>query len=351
MAAGFPLVAAFQPAVFYAPSLLFYLFPFFDAVRLTFLAHFLIAASGAYYLCRLWKYPIHLCMIGAILFALGGTTVSLSNLLNHFQSAVWLPWMVLCWERFLNTSSWKTFVALVLVLVSALLAGSPEIYIFSLALLLLDGIRVSWDHPERSVARAILSLVAANLFVALLGMIQLLPTIELLLQSRRDGSISFQEASLWSLQPASLLGLFFPDKEVDISLPLGVRLFFARDIPFFLSHYLGVLSFLGHVGVGLVRVAQGTPADYFLDFDFVALGARQLDSGLSVPLRPERLFSRHTVSGKIRLSHLCVALICDSERFGCAASTENFRAKFPGLRSVRPLSRMGNSLSVLPLVS
>ena len=245
MAAGFPLAAAFQPAVFYAPSLLFYLFPFFDAVRLTFLAHFLIAASGAYYLCRLWKYPIHLCMIGAILFALGGTTVSLSNLLNHFQSAVWLPWMILCWERFLNTSSWKTFFALVLVLVSALLAGSPEIYIFSLALLLLDGIRVSWDHPERSVARAILSLVAANLFVALLGMIQLLPTIELLLQSRRDGSISFQEASLWSLQPASLLGFFFPDKEVDISVPLGVRLFFARDIPFFLSHYLGVLSFLG----------------------------------------------------------------------------------------------------------
>ena len=144
----------------------------------------------------LWKYPIYLCVIGATLFALGGTTVSLSNLLNHFQSAVWLPWMVLCWERFLNTSSWKTLVALVLVLLSALLAGSPEIYIFSLAFLLVDGITVSWHQPERSIARAILSLIAANLLVALLGMVQFLPTGELLLQSRRDRAIPFQEATL-----------------------------------------------------------------------------------------------------------------------------------------------------------
>ena len=46
MAAGFPLMAAFQPGVFYPPSVLFYLFPFFDAVRLTFIAHFLIQPSG-----------------------------------------------------------------------------------------------------------------------------------------------------------------------------------------------------------------------------------------------------------------------------------------------------------------
>ena len=245
MAAGFPLMAAFQPGVFYPPSILFYLFPFFDAVRLTFIAHFLIAAVGAYYLCRLWKYPVELCVIGAILFSLGGTTVSLSNLLNHFQSAVWLPWMILCWERFLNNLSWKTFLVLVLVLLSALLAGSPEIYILSMALLVLDGIRLSWGQSERGFTWMILSIIAANLSVALLGMIQFLPTMELLSQSRRNGSIPFEEATLWSLRPAALIGLFFPDKEVESSLSIGVRLFFARDIPFFLSHYLGVLSLLG----------------------------------------------------------------------------------------------------------
>ena len=244
MAAGFPLMASFQLGVFYPPSLVFYLLPFFDAVRWTFLIHFLIAASGAYFLCRQWKCPTHLSLIGAVLFAFGGTTVSLSNLLNHFQSAVWLPWIILCGERYFVAPSWKTFVLLVLVLLCSLLAGSPEIYLFSLGLLLIDGIRFSVCNGMPAVA-PLFSIVAANLVVAALGMVQFLPTLELLLHSRRDRPIPFHEASYWSLNPKSLMGLLLPDKEVDYSLPLGVRLFFVRDVPFLLSHYLGVLSLLG----------------------------------------------------------------------------------------------------------
>jgi hypothetical protein len=245
MAAGFPLLAALQPAVFYPPSLVYFLLPFFDAVRWTFFLHFLIAATGAYSLCRRWKCPIHVCVIGALLFAFGGTTVSLSNLLNHFQSAVWLPWMILCGERFFHAASWKNFALLIFVLLCALLAGSPEIYVFSTGLVLINGIRLSVCDGKQSVPRVLLSLFAANLFVAALGMVQFLPTLELLLQSRRDQPIPFHEATLWSLNPISLIGLFVPDKEADSSLSLGVRLFFARDVPFLLSHYLGVLSILG----------------------------------------------------------------------------------------------------------
>jgi hypothetical protein len=245
MAGGFPLLAAFQPGVFYPPSLLFYLLPFFDAIRWTFSLHFLIAARGAYCLCRRWECPTYLSFIGAVLFAFGGTIVSLSNLLNHFQSAVWLPWMILCEERFLHAASWKTFVLLVATSLCALLAGSPEIYVFSIGLLLINGIRVSMYDAKRGVLRVLLALCIANLVVAALGMIQFLPTLELLLQSRRDQPIPFQEATLWSLNPISLIGLFVPDKEADSSLAIGVRLFFARDVPFLLSHYLGVLSLLG----------------------------------------------------------------------------------------------------------
>jgi hypothetical protein len=245
MAAGFPLLAAFQPGVFYPPTLLFYLLPFFDAIRWTFLVHFLIAAFGAYFLCRRWKCPIHLSLIGAVLFAFGGTIVSLSNLLNHFQSAVWLPWMILCGERFLHAASWQSFVLLIFVLLCALLAGSPEIYIFSIGLVLIHGITLSVCDGKQSLPRVLLSLLAANVVVAALGMVQFLPTLELLLQSRRDQPIPFHEATLWSLNPISLIGLFLPDKEADSSLSLGVRLFFARDVPFLLSHYLGVLSLLG----------------------------------------------------------------------------------------------------------
>jgi hypothetical protein len=245
MAAGFPLLAAFQPGVFYPPSIVFYLLPFFDAVRLTFFVHFVIAAVGAYYLCRRWEHPIFLSILGALLFAFGGTMVSLSNLLNHFQSAVWLPWMVLCWERLLDAPSWKNILILVLVLLCALLAGSPEIYFFSMGLLLIDGTRLCFRDHKLGLTRMILLLLTANALVAALGMVQFLPTAELLLHSRRDRPIPFQEATYWSLNPVSLAGILFPDKEADGSVSLGVRLFFTREIPFLLSHYLGVLSFLG----------------------------------------------------------------------------------------------------------
>ena len=245
MAAGFPLFAAFQPGAFYPPSLVFYVLPFFEAVRWTFFIHFLIAASGAYFLCRHWQYPINLSLIGAVIFAFGGTTVSLSNLLNHFQGAVWLPWVILCGERYFVATSWKTFVLMVLVLLCSLLAGSPEIYLFSMGLLLIDGVRIGVGHGMRKIARTLLLILTANFVVAALGMVQFLPTLELLMQSRRDRPIPFHEASYWSLNPISLMGVILPDKEVDYSLPLGVRLFFVRDVPFLLSHYLGVLSILG----------------------------------------------------------------------------------------------------------
>ena len=58
MAAGFPLLAAFQQGAFYPPSLVFYALPFFDAIRFTFFFHYMIAASGVYFICPWWKQPV-----------------------------------------------------------------------------------------------------------------------------------------------------------------------------------------------------------------------------------------------------------------------------------------------------
>jgi len=243
IAAGFPLLAAFQPGVFYPPSLIFYALPFFAALRFTFFLHYLIAASGAYFLSRRWNYPVYLSMIVAILFTFGGTTVSFSNLLNHFQTAVWLPWMIFFWEQALQYRSWRNFIVLSLVLLCALLGGSPEIYLLSIGLLFIDGVRLKYQDRSITITAVVGWIAASHILVMALGMAQFLPTFELLSHSRRDQPIPFQEATAWSLQPTSLVGLFFPDKEVDASLPIGVRPFFTREIPFLLSHYLGVISF------------------------------------------------------------------------------------------------------------
>jgi Bacterial membrane protein YfhO len=245
MAMGFPLLAAFQSGVFYPPHLLLFVLSFFPAIRFIFVCHFLIAGIGTYYLCRNWKFPPYLSIIGALLFALGGTVVSLSNLLNHFQTAVWLPWLVLSWEKVLGSSSWKNFLGFIFIMTMQFLAGSPELFAISMILVLIDGIKVRQSMPAISYGKLLSVFLTANLLVLGLVMVQVLPTAELFLESRRQQPIPPQEALHWSLKPMSLLNLFFLDKEIDLTTSKGVLLFFGREAPFFVSYYLGAISAFG----------------------------------------------------------------------------------------------------------
>src|SRR5437016_2408670 len=238
-AMGFPLLAEFQSGAFYPPHLFFLILSFFPAIRAIFIFHFLVAGVGAYYLCRNWKFPPYLSIVGALLFALGGTIVSLSNLLNHFQTAVWLPCVILSWEKLLSSRSWKNFLGFTLITAMQFLAGSPELFAISMVLVLIDGMKVRQSMPAISHGKLLSVFLGANLLVLGLVMVQVLPTAELFLESRRQQPIPSQEAFDWSLKPASLLNLFFPDKEIDLTTSKGIRLFFGREAPFFVSHYLG----------------------------------------------------------------------------------------------------------------
>ena len=245
MAMGFPLLANFQSGVFYPPHLFLLVLPFFSAMRAIFFLHYLVAAIGSYKLCRHWNYPPYLAVLGGILFTLGGTNVSLINVLNHFQTAVWLPWAVLFWERALRSWSGKDFLGLSLVLLVQFLAGSPEIYMMSMGLLLCDGLRLRKEEAALTYRRGLLLLAAANFLVVGLAMVQILPTMELFFESRGGKPILFVESAMWSLHPLDLINLFFLDKEVNTSLGSGVRLFFLRDIPFLVSYYMGAISLFG----------------------------------------------------------------------------------------------------------
>ena len=254
---GFPLLADIQAGVFYPPHLFFYVLSFFDAVRVIFVLHYLIAISGAYLLCRHWGYPRYHSMIGAVLFTFGGTTVSLINLLNHFQSAVWLPWTMLLWERFLR----HAYLGQLRHLCFGASVPTPR----RLAGDLHDERRFACGCKDyeskigaarRNLVRPTFWLFVANLVVILLTMMQLLPTLELIHASRREESIPFVEAASWSLNPWTLLNLFFLDKKVDMSLGDATQMFFGLDIPFFVSYYFGAIFIPGAWLVGVLHQAR-----------------------------------------------------------------------------------------------
>lgn len=245
MAGGFPVLAGLQSAVFYPASLLFAALPFFTAIQLTFIIHFAVAAFASCALFRWWNTPIYISIIGAVLFTFGGALVSLTNLLNHFQSAVWLPWVILMWERILSEWRWRRFVCLTLLLVCQLLAGSPEVFVFSLGILLVDTFRLRTEGKIRSLITATPIMIAAIVVVMGLSMVQLLPTSELIANSRRNQSIPMAEALAWSLPPSRLIGLVIPSVETDTSSSLGLRLLFSPEVPLFLSYYIGGVAFFG----------------------------------------------------------------------------------------------------------
>jgi membrane protein YfhO len=245
MATGFPILAEFQSAVFYPPTIIFYLLPFFAAIQFSYVFHYAVAVSGTYALLRSWKQPIYLSIVGSILFSFGGTMVSLTNLLNHFQSAVWLPWLVYCWERAVKNKRWSTLVVFAMVAVCQLLAGSPEVFAFSAVLLVADIVRMYSKEKSGVVSSNVARLSAAGLMVMGIAMVQLLPTAELILQSRRDQAIPAPEALAWSLRPSALIGLFLPILEPDTSLSVGVRLLLTDRLPLLLSNYMGNIAVFG----------------------------------------------------------------------------------------------------------
>jgi Bacterial membrane protein YfhO len=242
---GFPLLANLQSESLYLPHLLFLILPFWSTLSAIFVVHYMIAAAGSYFLCRNWGYSPSLSMIGSILFTLGGTMVSLSNLMNHFQAAVWLPWVILFWEKYLRQQCWKNFLILTAALSLQFLAGSPEIYLTTLALALLDALRWRSLEAGPSWGKIVFSILAANAVLAGVAMVQILPTLELIRESRREFPIPFQLVTKWSLNPWQLINLFFLDREVMPERLSGMEVLFGPVLPFFVSYYVGAVAFLG----------------------------------------------------------------------------------------------------------
>lgn len=242
---GFPFLANLQAGAFYLPHLSFLVLPFFDAVRFLFVFHYFVAALGGYCLCRQWGYPSSLSLIGSILFAFGGMLVSLGNLLDHFQAAVWLPWVILFGERSLRSNAWRDFCLLTAALLVQFLAGSPEIYGMTLGLLLLDGLRLKAEDARRTYRALFSHLLGANALVAGLAMVQILPTVELFLQSWRSEIIPYANVTAWSLHPIRLINLFFLDKEVNLHVFNGFHFYFGHERPLIISLYLGAMVLPG----------------------------------------------------------------------------------------------------------
>ncbi len=226
---GAPFLANGQSAVFYPGSLPFWIFDVARAFGLAAFAHSLLASAGAFVLLRRWNLGSGACLFGALAWSLSGYLASWSALPTLAHTASWLPLLLWLFERAVgapqvleapgtasSSGAWAQVLepragrlgVFALALGCALLAGHAQIFAFLVLALMWRALTL--DAP----LKALHVLVGAGIWAALLGALQLLPTLELArLGTRAGGEASIQGWSAiaaHALQPTELCALAAP---------------------------------------------------------------------------------------------------------------------------------------------
>jgi hypothetical protein len=192
-----------------------------QAVKVSLVAHLIIAAVGAFMLARRALGQSNLAAgLAAALFSLGGYVTAQVEHVNQLQGLAWLPWLVLAAHVLVERLAERPIalrrglpsaLALAVVLALQILAGHTQTAFISLAgaLVYAATLAITLPHPPapKLAFRAlwpILLIVLAAVVAALLAAAQVLPTLELSSQSLRGGGLPLREALSFSLDPRLL---------------------------------------------------------------------------------------------------------------------------------------------------
>ncbi|MEA2235490.1 MAG: hypothetical protein QOC81_214 [Thermoanaerobaculia bacterium] len=203
--AGQPMASNPAYEVFYPPQWLALLPSFSLGVRLEIVLHFLIAALGMFVLLRSLRLRAEAAAFGAFTLALGGLTLSLTNLLPFLFSVAWMPWLAYFARRFLIDRRWRDFASAALVLGLILLIGEQSMILQSGVLLLAHAL-----YRLRS-ARAVPIAAAIAGAALLVGLVQIIPALDHQRDSGRAMTTPYEMVTRWSLHPARPLELIAPN--------------------------------------------------------------------------------------------------------------------------------------------
>ncbi|KPK17440.1 MAG: hypothetical protein AMK69_25845 [Nitrospira bacterium SG8_3] len=235
---GSPFLSDMQTGVFYPLSSLFYLVPMPYAFNVFVISHYLLASCFVYVLIRHWHGSVPGACLGALCFTLGGYLVSTANVLNNLQSAIWLPLVFLCFEK--GCGRYALFYRLLTAIFLAIqfLGGEPQLFLFTLILLLAYNLIVNHQTGWfQHLSKIGIVLVCIGTVSVALAMAQLLPSWQMFQNSIRASGFNFQEASRHSLNPLVLLQLLGPP-------PLDLYQSGNKSFSWLLSHYFGLLPLI-----------------------------------------------------------------------------------------------------------
>jgi Bacterial membrane protein YfhO len=192
---GQPFPPATALSAFYPLHLVFLLADVDRGVLVIAFLHLVLAALGAYLLCREIGLGRPAAFCGAISLELGNHLCWLAGWhpIPILGSLVWLPWALLWCERILRTPTRRAGCWLAIVLALSLLAAFPQNTLFIYQLLAL---RIAWEAVTvgtRPVARAAGVLALGLLLPLALAAAQLIPGFEFAVRSLRATGLQLIE--------------------------------------------------------------------------------------------------------------------------------------------------------------
>lgn len=186
LAAGAPLAANPQIAVWYPPHWLFFLIPTATMNGVVMLLHYWVAGLGMWLLAKRTGVCNGAALFGAVGFQFGSMLVSRIALTPHLSTMAWVPFIL--WAVEVSVSSktpWRGALWVAGFFSLQLLAGSPQASYYTALLLPVWWVARGWSYKRPLVQTLRAGLLAASLS-ALLAAVQLIPTLELMSHSTRS---------------------------------------------------------------------------------------------------------------------------------------------------------------------
>jgi hypothetical protein len=303
---GTPLLASLVSSALYPLNALLVLWPFPRAYDLFLLAHYLLGAAGMWAFLREIGLRPAAAALGSLVFGLGGFTVSLLSLTNHLQGSAWAPWALFFWHRHCAVPSIGSWIGLTLVGAIQLLAGSPEILLFTALVVVAS----AFGRVEHTASRW-LGLGACALFIVGLTAVQTLPTLEYIAGSGRKSALPLAEVMTWSLDPISLFQLLLPHStSLDAEAARnGLGPMLEREQPWLASLYIGLVPLV-------LAIAGMTVLPQRWRWSALILAGLVLALGRHTPVLPALYRELPALFGKFRypekfifLAHLAAAVL------------------------------------------
>jgi hypothetical protein len=230
---GAPLIANYQIAFFYPPIWLTFIGYLIkgnpglatSAFFLVYL-HVIWVGLGMVFLTRKLGMKPFARIVSGLAFALSGCFIARVNFFSMIWAIAWIPWIMLTCltitQQILDVGNkegklvrgkrFSNYLLLVVLIALQILAGHAQVtwYTFLFAITWMG----FWGWQNGSLKGAVKSIIVmgvCSLAAALLTAVQLIPTLEYLLQTPRAASINLTFALNYSFWPAHLANFFSPE--------------------------------------------------------------------------------------------------------------------------------------------